>query len=62
MDKPLNFRFSLPRPPEGPLVELSPEETEKMLLRRLEEKQTSQTEATWDLAQRVRVDAFHTSA
>lgn len=43
MDKRLDFQFSIPRPPEGPLVEMSPEEAEKMLLRKLEEEKADPT-------------------
>jgi tetratricopeptide (TPR) repeat protein len=50
MDKQLDFRFALPRPPEGPLVELSAEEAEKVLLKRLEVEKTHPTEALWQLA------------
>jgi len=50
MDRQLDFRFSIPRPPEGPLVEMSAEEMEKTLLKRLEEEKADPTEALWQLA------------
>jgi tetratricopeptide (TPR) repeat protein len=62
MDKPLDFRFSIPRAPAGPLVELSPEEWEQMLLGRLEEQQTDPTQAMWDLAQFYKLQRRHEQA
>src|SRR5262245_49872838 len=50
MDKRLEFRFSIPRPPEGPLVEMSAEEIERTLLKRLEEEKSEPTKALWQLA------------
>jgi tetratricopeptide (TPR) repeat protein len=50
MDKRLDFQFSIPRPPEGPLVELSAEEAEKILLRRVEQEKADPTDALWQLA------------
>jgi tetratricopeptide (TPR) repeat protein len=50
MEKPLNFRFELPRPPVGPLVEVSSQEMEKLLLRKLEESENNPTQALWQLA------------
>jgi tetratricopeptide (TPR) repeat protein len=51
METPLDFRFELPRPPGGPLVEVSSSEMEKFLLKRLEEADNDPTQALWQLAQ-----------
>jgi tetratricopeptide (TPR) repeat protein len=50
MEKPLNFRFELPRPPVGPLVEVSSQEMEKHLLKKLDESENNPTQALWQLA------------
>jgi len=50
MDNQMSFRFAIPRPPEGPLVEMSAEEMEKALLKRLDEEKAQPTEALWQLA------------
>jgi len=50
MDKRLDFQFSIPRPPDGPLVEMSADEMERTLLKRLEEEKSQPTEALWQLA------------
>ena len=50
MEKPTNFRFAIPRPPPGPLIELSAEEMEKTLLKRLEAQKAKPTDALWELA------------
>ena len=50
MESRLDFRYSIPRPLEGPLVELSAEEAEKLLLKRLDEAKADPTEALWQLA------------
>jgi tetratricopeptide (TPR) repeat protein len=50
MDKRRDFRFALPPAPEGPLVEMSAEEVEKALLKRLEDAKSPPTEALWQLA------------
>jgi tetratricopeptide (TPR) repeat protein len=47
----LDFRFELPRPPGGPLVEVSSLDIERSLLRRLEEAGEDPTQALWQLAQ-----------
>lgn len=49
MEKQWNFRFALPRPPEGPLVAVSAEETERALLKRLAAEKDQATEALWHL-------------
>jgi tetratricopeptide (TPR) repeat protein len=50
MEKRLGFQFQLPKPPKGPLYELSFEEIEQMLLQRLQEERKDPTEALWELA------------
>ena len=51
MEKPLNFRFELPRPPAGPLVEVSSQVMERLLLKKLAESEGDPTAALWNLAQ-----------
>src|SRR5690348_14366751 len=48
--KQLDFRFSIPQLPTGPLVELSAAEAEKILLKRLEDQRAEPTDALWQLA------------
>jgi tetratricopeptide (TPR) repeat protein len=50
MEKPLKFRFELPRPPAGPLVEVSSEEMERLLLKKLAESENNPTQPLWQLA------------
>ncbi len=50
MDKRFDFRFSIPRVPEGPLVGMSAEEMERTLLKQLEKQQSDPTDALWQLA------------
>jgi tetratricopeptide (TPR) repeat protein len=50
MERPLNFRFELPRPPAGPLVEVSSQEMERLLLKKLAEAGDNPTQALWNLA------------
>jgi hypothetical protein len=49
MDRQWDFRYALPRPPEGGLVELSVAEAEKMLLKNLEEAKDDPNDALWEL-------------
>ncbi len=51
MEKPLDFHFELPRPPVGPLVEVSSQEMEKLLLKQLEDAVSEPRQAVWQLAQ-----------
>src|SRR6266403_3390785 len=51
MEKRLDFRFEFPRRPEGPLVEFSAAEAEKLLLKRLEDAKEDPKEALWQIAQ-----------
>ena len=46
----MEFRFALPQPPSGPLVEMTFEETERMLLKRLEAEKDKPIDALWQLA------------
>jgi tetratricopeptide (TPR) repeat protein len=50
MERPLDFRFELPRPPVGPLVEVSSGEMERLLLKQLEEVPDDPAQALWQLA------------
>jgi tetratricopeptide (TPR) repeat protein len=50
MEKPLDFRFELPQPPVGPLVEVSSHEMEKLLLKQLEDAVSEPRQALWQLA------------
>jgi tetratricopeptide (TPR) repeat protein len=51
MEKPLDFRFELPRPPAGPLVEVSSQEMERLLLKQMEDAVNEPRQALWQLAQ-----------
>jgi tetratricopeptide (TPR) repeat protein len=50
MNEPELFQFTLSRPPEGGVVELSSAEFEKLLLKRLEEEKNNPIDALWQLA------------
>lgn len=50
MKQDFDFSFSIPRPPSGPVVALSAEEAEKMLLRELEKSKTDPIRALHRLA------------
>ncbi len=62
MDQQLNFRFSIPRAPAGPLVELSLQEAEKLLLKELESAKADPTAALWKLAQFYKLSKQHEKA
>jgi tetratricopeptide (TPR) repeat protein len=62
MEKPLDFRFELPRPPGGPLVEISSHEMEKLLLKQLEEAAAEPRQALWQLAQFYKQTRQHEKA
>ena len=62
MNERLDFRFSLPPRPVGPIVELSNAEAEKMLLKRLEEAKADPNEALWNLAQFYKLSRQHEKA
>ena len=62
MDKRLDFRFQVPQPPGGPLVELSAAEAEKMLLKRLDEAGADKKAALWELAQFYKLQKRHDQA
>src|SRR6516164_6453064 len=47
----MDFRFTLPRPPTGPLVEMSAAEAERFLLKKLHDQKEHPTEAMWQIAQ-----------
>jgi tetratricopeptide (TPR) repeat protein len=50
MENRLKFRFELPRPPVGPLVEVSSQEMETLLLKKLQESENNPTQPLWQLA------------
>jgi len=45
MQEGMQFRFELPRQPQGPVVEISLEEAEKTLLKKLEEEKNPPLDA-----------------
>ena len=50
MEKDQQFRFVIPQPPEGGLVEFSAAEMEKLLLKRVEDEKDNPLDALWQLA------------
>jgi len=62
MDQRLDFRFSIPRAPAGPLVALSNEEAERLLLKKLDDSKADPTQALWELAQFYKLSKQHEKA
>jgi tetratricopeptide (TPR) repeat protein len=62
MEPRLDFRFSIPKPPDGPVIELSAAEAERFLLQRLAESQADPTPALWQLAQFYKINKQHEKA
>ncbi len=62
MEKRLDFRIEIPRPPPGPVVELSLEQTEKLLLEELSAAQADPRDALWRLAQFYKLSQQHERA
>lgn len=62
MSERLHFHFSVPPTLPGPVVELSNEEAEKLLLKKLEESKADPTPALWNLAQFYKVSKQHEKA
>src|SRR5207237_10169155 len=62
MENRLAFRFQVPAPPAGPVVELSVEETEKLLLRKLAAAKDDPTAVLWQLAHFYKVVRQHEKA
>jgi len=62
MEKSLNFRFELPKRPEGAVVELSAEEAEKMLLMKLDDTKDHPIDALWQLAHFYKINRQHEKA
>ena len=62
MDNELKFQFQIPKAPEGPLVEISYVEAERILLKKLNESKADQTEALWELAQFYKLSKQHDKA
>jgi tetratricopeptide (TPR) repeat protein len=62
MDNRFNFRFEIPRPPAGPVVELTKEQAEKMLLEKLVGARADPRGALWELAQFYKLSQQHEKA
>lgn len=62
MKERLDFRFELPKGPDGPLVELSVRELEQMLLQSLDDPKANRTAALWQLAQFYKINKDHEKA
>src|SRR4029450_7194367 len=62
MESRLDFRFEVPAPPSGPVIELSAEETGKLLLRKLAETKDTPVPALWQLAHFYKVAKQHEKA
>ncbi len=62
MEKSLNFRFEMPQAPTGPVVELTNEQTERLLLQKLEAETPDKKNALWQLAQFYKVTRQHEKA
>ena len=58
----MDFRFQLPKPATGPLVELTAAETEKLLLKKVVEAGENPKPALWDLAQFYKLNKQHEKA
>ncbi len=62
MDGRLDFRFEIPPRPAGPLVELSRQEMEKLLLKKLDGAGADPARALWELAQFYKLTKQHEQA
>lgn len=62
MGERLDFRFEVPQPHKGPLVELTAVEAEKLLLKRLDEAGSDRKTALWQLAQFYKLQRRHDQA
>src|SRR5258705_9153836 len=62
MDKRLDFRIEIPRPPAGPVVEFSNEQAEKMLLGKVADAKADPRNALWQLAQFYKLTKQHEKA
>lgn len=64
MNPPMNFRFQIPNPPAGKLIEVSMGEAEMILLRSLHfaEGNMDTNRALWNLAQFYKVNGQHDEA
>jgi tetratricopeptide (TPR) repeat protein len=51
MNERMDFRFTVPGVPKGPVVELSPAEAERFLLKKLQNEMEHPTDALWQIAQ-----------
>jgi tetratricopeptide (TPR) repeat protein len=50
MQEGMQFRFELPQQPQGPVVEISLQEAEKTLLKKVEAEKSQPLDALWELA------------
>ena len=50
MQEGMQFRFEIPRQPQGPVVEISLEEAEKTLLKKVKAEKSQPLDALWELA------------
>ena len=62
MDKRLDFRFEVPPTPKGPVIALTYQEAEKLLLNKLDEATADPTKALWQLAHFYKVNKQHEKA
>jgi tetratricopeptide (TPR) repeat protein len=62
MDKRLDFRFEIQKPASGPLIELSPAEAEKILIKNVNEAGDDPRKALWQLAQFYKLNKQHEKA
>lgn len=59
MNRSLYFRFLVPSVPKGPLVAISTEEAEKLLLRKLAKDRNHPADALWELARYYQQQKHH---
>jgi TolA-binding protein len=62
MDKRLDFRIEIPRPPTGPVIELSNEQAERMLLGKVADGKADRRSALWEQAQFYKLTKQHEKA
>ncbi len=62
MDKPLESSIEIQKPASGLLIELSPAEAEKILIKNLKEAGEDPRDALWELAQFYKVNQQHEKA
>lgn len=62
MDKRMDFRFEVPGPAKGPLIGLTHDEAEKILIRNVEDAGKDPVRPLWQLAQFYKVNKQHEKA